>query len=115
VQQLPSHVQSDIATRVRGYIDIADAAGDENTLQQFAAAAAKEREEAIGQGIKSAFNQQWAASALAEAWCVAKLGLYTDNVNRHSASAVITAIEAFAPKRLACTKSRIVMQRLERK
>ena len=115
VQQLPSHVQNEIATRVGGYIDIADAAGDEHTLQQFAAAAAREREEATGEGIKSVFDQQWAASALAEAWCEAKLGLYTGHVNRHSATVVLTAIETFAPKGRKCAKSRIVMHQVERR
>jgi hypothetical protein len=99
VQQLPSNVQAEIANRVGGYIDIADAAGDERSLEQFAAAAVKEREEVIAQGVKSQLDQRWAAPALAEAWCVAKLGLANGSLSRHSAIAVMSAIEAFAPDR----------------
>ena len=42
-----------------------------------------------------------AAPALAEAWCVARLGLNNGSLSRHSAMAVIVAIEGFAPKRPA--------------
>ena len=96
VQLLPSNVQDEIASRVGGYIDIADATGDECTLEQFAAAAVEEREQVIAQGVKSQLDQRWAAPALAEAWCV-------DNgrLSRHSAMAVIVAIESFAPNRSA--------------
>ena len=45
VRGLPSNVQDEIANRVGGYIDIADATGDGGTLEQFAAAAVKEREQ----------------------------------------------------------------------
>jgi hypothetical protein len=101
VKRLPANVQSEIANRVAGYIDIADATGDECSLEQFAAAAVKEREKVIAQGVKSTLDQRWAAPALAEAWCVARLGLYNGSLSRHSAMAVIVAIEAFAPKRPA--------------
>ena len=99
VQHLPANVQSEIANRVGGYIEIADATGDERTLEQFAAAAVKEREQVIAQGVKSQLDQRWAAPALAEAWCVAMLGLDNGRLSRHSAMAVIAAIEAFAPNR----------------
>ena len=101
VQRLPANVQSEIASRVGGYIDIADATGDEGSLEQFAAAAVKEREQVIAQGVKSTLDQRWAAPALAEAWCVARLGLYNGSLSRHSAMAVLVAIEAFAPRRPA--------------
>jgi hypothetical protein len=104
VQRLPSNVQSEIAGRVGGYIDIVDATGDECSLEQFAAAAVKEREKVIAQGVKSTLDQRWAAPALAEAWCVARLGLYNGGLSRHSALAVIVAIEAFAAKRAAYFK-----------
>jgi hypothetical protein len=102
VQLLPLNVQAEIANRVGGYIDIADATGDECTLEQFAAAAVKEREQVIAQGVKSQLDQRWAAPALAEAWCVARLGLDNGRLSRHSAMAVIAAIEAFAPPRSSC-------------
>ena len=101
VKRLPANVQSEIANRVAGYIDIADATGDECSLEQFAAAAVKEREKVIAQGVKSTLDQRWAAPALAVAWCVARLGLYNGSLSRHSAMAVIVAIEAFAPNRPA--------------
>jgi hypothetical protein len=101
VQLLPSNVQAEIANRVGGYIDIADATGDQCSLEQFAAAAVKEREQVIAQGVKSPLDQRWAAPALAEAWCVARLGLDNGRLSPHSAMAVIAAIEAFAPNRSA--------------
>ncbi len=101
VHRLPSNVQAEIADRVGGYIDIAGATGDETTLEQFAAAAVKEREQVIAEGVKSQLDQRWAAPALAEAWCVARLGLDNGRLSRHSALAVIAAIELFAPHRSA--------------
>ena len=83
-----------------GYrVDIASATGDETTLEKFAAAAVKEREQVIAEGVKSQLDQRWAAPALAEAWCVARLGLDNGRLSRHSALAVIAAIESFAPHR----------------
>jgi hypothetical protein len=99
VHSLPSNVQAEIADRVGGYIDIASATGDETTLERFAAAAVKEREQVIAEGVKSQLDQRWAAPALAEAWCVARLGLDNGRLSRHSALAVIAAIESFAPHR----------------
>ena len=99
VQELPSNVQAEIADRVGGYIDIADATEDDCTLEQFAEAAVKEREQVIAQGVNSQVDQRWAAPALAEAWCVARLGLDNGRLSRHSAMAVIVAIESFAPHR----------------
>jgi hypothetical protein len=101
VRGLPSNVQAEIASRVGGYIDIADANGNEGSLEQFAAAAVKEREDVIAQGVRSQLDQRWAAPALAEAWCVARLGLDNGRLSRHSAMAVIVAIESFAPHRSA--------------
>jgi hypothetical protein len=102
VQGLPSNVQSEIAGRVGSYIDIVDATKNECSLEEFVAAAVKEREDVIAEGVKSVLDQRWAASALAEAWCVARLGLFNGSLSRHSAMAVIVAVEAFAPNRAAC-------------
>ena len=104
VHRLPSNVQAEIADRVGGYIDIAGATADETTLAQFAAAAVKEREQVIAQGVKSQLDQRWAAPALAEAWCVARLGLDNGRLSRHSAMAVIVAIESFAPNRSSLSR-----------
>jgi hypothetical protein len=43
-------------------------------------------------------DQRWAALALAEAWCVAMLGLSNGSLNRHSAMTIIATIDAFAFK-----------------
>ena len=48
VQDLPELVQTDIATRVSGYIQIATAAKDESLLATFASAAMEEQAQAIG-------------------------------------------------------------------
>jgi hypothetical protein len=47
---------------------------------------------------KSTVDPLWSALALAEAWCISRLGLSNGNMNRHSGESVITAIEAFASK-----------------
>ena len=99
VQLLPLNVQAEIATRVRNYIDLARTASDEASLARFATDAAQEREKVIAQGAKSTLDQRWVAPALAEAWCVARLGLSNGSLNRHSAMAIIAAIDAFALKR----------------
>lgn len=41
----------------------------------------------------------WAAPAISEAWCNARLGLVTGNLNRHSAIEIIIAIETLTMKR----------------
>jgi hypothetical protein len=75
VQRLPPNVQAEIATRVGNYIDLARTASEEASLARVATAAGQEREKVIVQGVKSAVDQRWAAPTLAEAWCIARLGL----------------------------------------
>ena len=101
VQELPPNVQADIANRVGGYIAIASTTHEAGSLERFAAAAVEEQGKVIAQGINSTLDQRWAASAFAEAWCVARAGLYNGSLSRHSAMAVIAAIEAFALERPA--------------
>ena len=98
LEQLPPNVQAAISERVTNFIILAKSASDESSLARFAAAAVEERERVIAQGVKSNVDQRWAAPALSEAWCIAKLGLSNGSLNRHSATAVIAAIEAFASK-----------------
>lgn len=95
VQPLPPNVQDEIATRVGKYINFARTARDDATLTRFIEAASGERAK-VAQGAKSTANPLWTAPALAEAWCVSRLGLSNGNLNRYSAMSVITAIEAFA-------------------
>ena len=99
VQRLPPNVQAEIATRVGNYINLVRTASDEVFLERFARAANQERDTAFAQGAKSDVDLRWAAPALAAAWCNAVLGLSNGNLNRHSAMAIIVAIEAFALKR----------------
>jgi hypothetical protein len=98
VQQLPANVQTEIAKRVGSYIDIASMTHEEGSLERFATAAVEERQRVIAQGVKSPVDQRWAAPAFAEAWCVARLGLYNGSLSRNSAMAVIVAVETFALK-----------------
>ena len=99
VQRLPPNVQADIATRVGNYINLARTASDEAFLERFATAATQERDRAIAQGAKSEVDLRWASPALAAGWCNAMLGLSNGDMNRHSAMAIIVAIEGFALKR----------------
>jgi hypothetical protein len=99
VQLLPLNVQAEIAARLGKYINLARTAKDEASLTRVAAAAGQEREKVVAQGAKSPVDQRWAALALAEAWCIAMIGLSNGSLNRHSAMAIIAAIDAFASKR----------------
>ena len=93
VERLPTNVQGEIATCVGKYIHFAGAATDHASLIGLIEAAAGERAK-VAQ--KSTVDPRWSALALAEAWCVSRLGLFNGNMNRLSAMSVITAIEAFA-------------------
>jgi hypothetical protein len=96
VQQLPAEVQTDIAKRVGAFIELAKPLSDD--LQRFAQAARGEKERAVELGAKSDMDPLWAAPAISEAWCNAKLGLVTGNLNRHSAIEILIAIETFTAK-----------------
>lgn len=96
VRRLAVDVQADIAMRVDNCIKLAKAAKDEALLARLATGAMEEQAKAIGQGVNSTMDPRWAAPALAEAWCYAMIGLSNDSLNRESAVAIITAIEAFA-------------------
>jgi hypothetical protein len=94
VQGLPPNLQGEIATRVGNYIDLARTAQDDAALMRFIEAAAGERAK-VAQAAKSMTNPLWTAAALAEAWCVSRLGLSNGTLNRLSAMSVSTAIDAF--------------------
>jgi hypothetical protein len=94
VQELPAEVQSDIARRVDIYITIARAAKDQALLEQLASSAMEEQAKAIGQGVDT-MDPRWAAPAIAEAWCYAKISLSKGYLDRLHAEAIIGAIEAF--------------------
>ena len=98
VQELPAEVQADIARRVDIYITIARAAKDEALLEQLASSAMEEQAKAIGHGT---MDPQWAAPAIAEAWCYATMSLSKGYLDRLHAQAIIGAIEAFTSSRLS--------------
>lgn len=97
VKRLPDHAQAEIATRVGNYIAEAKKA-DAATLKWFVGAARKERE-AITAATDKPTLAQIAGPALAEAWCVAKLGLSEASMDKHCAITIIVAIETFALNR----------------
>jgi hypothetical protein len=100
VEELPPNLKAEIATRVGGYINFARTARDDATLTRFIEAAVGEREK-VPQEARFTANPLWAAAALAEAWCVTRLGLSNGTLNRYSAMSVRTAIETFAVERAA--------------
>jgi hypothetical protein len=97
VERLPPSIQGEIATRVGNYINFARTARDEATMTRFIEATAGERAKVAS----STVDPRWTAPALAEAWCISRLGLSNGNLNRYSAMSVITAIEAFTSERAA--------------
>jgi hypothetical protein len=100
VEGLPLDLRREVATRVSKYINLARTAQDHAALTRFIEAAAGERTK-LAQGAKSTTNPLWTAAALAEAWCVSRLGSFNGTLNRLSAMSVSTAIEAFASGQLS--------------
>jgi hypothetical protein len=98
VQELPAEVQADIAGRVNGYIKIAKAAKDEAIFERLASVAVDDQAKPIGQGA-TPMDSRWAAPAIAEAWCYAKISLSKGYLDRLHAEAIIGAIEAFTSRR----------------
>ena len=90
VEQLSAEVQTEIARRVGNLIELATPVGDA-LLERFAQVARQEQLLAVEQGAKSDTDPLWAAPAISEAWCNARLGLTNGNLNRHSAVAIIAA------------------------
>jgi hypothetical protein len=95
VQRLPAAVQADIATRVSSFIQIAMTAKDDGLFATCASAALEEQAKAIGQGATT-MDPQWAAPALAEAWCYARFSLSKGYLDRAEAVEIIEAVETFA-------------------
>jgi hypothetical protein len=93
VERLPTNVQREIATCVGKYIHAARTATDDANMTRFIEAAGGERAK-LAQ--KSAVNPVWSALALAEAWCICRLGLSNDTLDPFRAMCITTAIEDFA-------------------
>jgi hypothetical protein len=98
VERLPANVQGEIATRVGHYIHFARTVRDQAIMTRFIEAAAGERAK-VAQGEKITINPLWTAPALAEAWCVSRLGLSNGTLHPSSAISITTAIEGFASER----------------
>ena len=94
VEQLPPDVQAEIAMRVRNLIELARPVSDA-LLERFAQIVREEQLLAVQQGVTSDMDPLWAAPAISEAWCNARLGLATGNLDRQSAAAIIAAVETF--------------------
>jgi len=94
VEQLPPEVQAEIAMRVGNLIELASPVSDA-LLQRFAQMVREEQLQAVQQGVRSDMDPLWAAPAISEAWCNARLGLANGNLNRQSAAAIIAAVETF--------------------
>jgi hypothetical protein len=94
VEQLPPEVQAEIAMRVGNLIELASPVSDA-LLQRFAQMVREEQLLAVQQGVRSDMDPLWAAPAISEAWCNARLGLANGNLNRQSAAAIIAAVETF--------------------
>jgi hypothetical protein len=99
VARLPVEVQADIAKRVEPCMKLGRAVKDQALLARLASAARDEQARAIGQGA-STMDPRWAAPAIAEAWCYAKISLSRGYLDRLHAEAIIAAIEAFSSKQL---------------
>src|SRR5262249_6488798 len=67
-------------------------------VASIASSAMEEQAKAIGRGT---MDPQWAASAIAEAWCYATMSLTKGYLDRLHAQAIIGAIEAFIASRLS--------------
>jgi hypothetical protein len=70
-------------------------------LERFVQVVRQEQLLAVEQGAKSDMDPLWAAPPISEAWCNARLGLANGNINRHSAVAIIAAVETFTSKKVS--------------
>ena len=98
IQELPAETQRQIARRLDTYIKMAGAAKDMVFLERLGSSAMEEQAKAIGQGANT-MDPRWAAPAIAEAWCYAKVSLSKGHLDRLHAEAIIGAIEAFTSSR----------------
>jgi len=80
--------------RVRNFLELARPVSDD-FLSRFAQVARDDQQRAAEQGAKSDTDPLLAAPVISEAWCNARMGLATGNLNRHSATEIIAAIETF--------------------
>jgi hypothetical protein len=103
--QLPPGAQAEIAMRTSNFIELARPVSDA-LLSRFVQVVREEQQQAVEQGAKSDTDPLWAAPSISEAWCSARLGLDTGNLDRHNAIQIITAIETFATQQASRRQSR---------
>jgi hypothetical protein len=83
--------------RVSNFIELARPVSDD-LLSRFVQVAREEQQRAVDQGATSDTDPLQAAPAISEAWCNARLGLAKGSLHRHSAVAIIAAVETFTKK-----------------
>jgi hypothetical protein len=98
VEQLPAEVQTEIARRVGNLINLGTPVSNA-LLERFAEIVRQEQLLAVQEGAKSDTDPLWAAPAISEAWCNARLGLAKGNLDRHSAASIIAAVETFTKRK----------------
>jgi hypothetical protein len=98
VRELPLEAQAEIAMRVNSFLELARPVSD-NLLSRFAQVARNERQRAVELGAKSDTDPLRAAPAISEAWCNARLGLASGDLDRRSATEIVVAIETFTLQR----------------
>ena len=79
VRQLPPEAQAEIAMRVSNFIELARPVSDD-LLSRFVQVAREEQQRAVDQGATSDTDPLWAAPAISEAWCNARLRLAKGNL-----------------------------------
>jgi hypothetical protein len=110
VEHLPAEVQAEIAMRVGNLIELARPVSVA-LLERFAEVVRQEQLLAVREGAKSDTDPIWAAPAISEAWCNARLGLTKGNLDRHSAVAIIAAVESFTKRKALDRQTTVTLQR----
>ena len=96
IRQLSPALQNEIAAKVATFINLASVSSNDALLYQSLAVAMQDRRDAIASGATSITDVRWAAAALSEAWCGAKLGKSQGRISTATATAIMQAIEQFA-------------------
>jgi hypothetical protein len=81
--------------RLTSAINLAGVASNEALLYDFLATAVQQRQAAIADGATSVSDARWAAAALSESWCGAKLAAAKRQISDAAANTITEAIEQF--------------------
>jgi hypothetical protein len=96
IQGLSSPAQDQIAAEVATFINLANKFSNQEWLGRFLYAAQQDRYNALAAGATSVEDSQWAAAALSESWCTAKLGALNGRISAGTSKVIMEAIEKFA-------------------